>query len=177
VAARKLKVFRTAIGFHDAYIAAPSQKAALKAWGSDRNLFATGAAEQVTTGKPAAAALADPGKLIKIARGTTDQHLAALPKKKAALKSAKPAAAARPARPNAPRPSRAELDRAEKAIGTAETVKESDLTALDRQIDDLTTRRRAVRQDHDRKIDRLRTKQEAARDRYERKLAEWNDGS
>lgn len=30
---QKLKVYRTPIGFHDAYVAAPSQKAALKAWG------------------------------------------------------------------------------------------------------------------------------------------------
>ena len=32
--ARALKTFRTAIGFHDAYGAAPSRKAALKAWGA-----------------------------------------------------------------------------------------------------------------------------------------------
>ena len=44
----KLKVFRTPIGFHDAYVAAPSQKAALEAWGSDSNLFAAGVAELVT---------------------------------------------------------------------------------------------------------------------------------
>ena len=45
---QKLKVFRTPIGFHDAYVAAPSQKAALEAWGADGNLFAQGIAEQVT---------------------------------------------------------------------------------------------------------------------------------
>ena len=43
-----LKVYRTPIGFHDAYVAAPSQKAALQAWGSDANLFARGVAELVT---------------------------------------------------------------------------------------------------------------------------------
>ena len=41
---RKLKVFRTPIGFHDAYVAAPSQKAALQAWGTDTDLFARGVA-------------------------------------------------------------------------------------------------------------------------------------
>ena len=46
--ARALKVYRTPIGFHDAYVAAPSQKAALAAWGADANLFARGSAEQVT---------------------------------------------------------------------------------------------------------------------------------
>ena len=45
---QKLKVFVTSIGFHDAYVAAPSQKAALEAWGADSNIFAQGIAEQVT---------------------------------------------------------------------------------------------------------------------------------
>ena len=35
----KLKVFRTAIGFHDAYVASPSRAAALRAWGADTDLF------------------------------------------------------------------------------------------------------------------------------------------
>lgn len=46
-----LKVFRTPAGFHDAYVAAPSQKAALKAWGSEADLFARGIAEKVTDPK------------------------------------------------------------------------------------------------------------------------------
>lgn len=48
VAARKLKVFRTSIGFHDAYVSAPSRKAALEAWGAGKDLFAIGSAELVT---------------------------------------------------------------------------------------------------------------------------------
>jgi hypothetical protein len=35
-----LKAFRLPIGFHDAYAAAPSQKAAIEAWGSDKDVFA-----------------------------------------------------------------------------------------------------------------------------------------
>ena len=35
----KLKVYSTPIGFHDALVAAPSQKAALEAWGAGTNLF------------------------------------------------------------------------------------------------------------------------------------------
>jgi hypothetical protein len=42
---QKLKVYRTPIGFHDAYVAAPSKKAALEASGSDANLFVRGIAE------------------------------------------------------------------------------------------------------------------------------------
>jgi hypothetical protein len=46
----RLKVFRTPIGFHDAYIAAPSQKAALEAWGSDKDIFSSVAASHAQTG-------------------------------------------------------------------------------------------------------------------------------
>ena len=55
---RKLKVFRTPIGFHDAYVATPTKKAALEAWGTDANLFARGTAEEVTDPKLTAAPLA-----------------------------------------------------------------------------------------------------------------------
>ena len=61
---QKLKVFRTPIGFHDAYVAAPSQKAALEAWGADGNLFAQGIAEQVTDQKLMDEQLASPGEVI-----------------------------------------------------------------------------------------------------------------
>jgi len=75
---RPLKVFRTAIGFHDAYVAAPTMKAALAAWGAERNLFASGRAERVTDPKLTKAALADPGKVIKVLRGTAAEQYAAL---------------------------------------------------------------------------------------------------
>ena len=62
---QKLKVFRTPIGFHDAYVAAPSRKAALEAWGADSNIFAQGIAEEVTDPKLMEEPLADPGKVIR----------------------------------------------------------------------------------------------------------------
>ena len=74
----KLKVFRTSTGFHDAYVAAPSQKAALVAWGTESNLFTQGLAEQVTDEASTAEALAHPGVVIKKLRGTEAEHLAAL---------------------------------------------------------------------------------------------------
>ena len=60
----KLKVYRTPIGFHDAYVAAPSQKAALKAWGADADLFARGVAEMVTDESLLAEPLARPGEVV-----------------------------------------------------------------------------------------------------------------
>ena len=77
---QKLKVFRTPIGFHDAYVAAPSQKAALEAWGADGNLFAQGIAEQVDDPKLMEEPLARPGEVIKRVRGSLDEHVAALGK-------------------------------------------------------------------------------------------------
>lgn len=68
----KLKVYRTPAGFHDAYVAATSQKAALAAWGSDANLFARGIAEEVTDPALMAAPLDHPGEVIRVARTMDD---------------------------------------------------------------------------------------------------------
>ena len=38
--ARRLKVYRTELGFFDTVVAAPNQSAALEAWGVHQNLFA-----------------------------------------------------------------------------------------------------------------------------------------
>ena len=77
---QKLKVYRTPVGFHDAYVAAPSQKAALEAWGVDTNLFARGSAEEVTDADLTKAPLKKPGEVIKVPRGTKKEHLTALRK-------------------------------------------------------------------------------------------------
>lgn len=75
--ARKLKVFRTPIGFHDAYVAAPSRKAALQAWGADADLFARGMAEEVTDATLMKEPLTHPGQVVRKIRGTMDEHMAA----------------------------------------------------------------------------------------------------
>jgi len=84
--ARKLKVYRTPIGFHDAYVAAWSQKEALKAWGSSADLFARGAADTVTDDELTREPLASPGTVVRRLRGTNDEHIAALPDDKPAAK-------------------------------------------------------------------------------------------
>ena len=88
---KKLKVFRTPIGFHDAYVAAPSQKAALKAWGAGTNLFAAGAAELVTDPKLTKKPLAHPGEVIRRVRGSADEHVRALGAETRKAKQAIPA--------------------------------------------------------------------------------------
>src|SRR5215207_2422860 len=122
--AKKLKVFRTPIGFLDAYVAAPSQKAALEAWGSGTNLFSQGAAELVTDPKLTKEPLARPGEVIRKPRGSADEHLRALGKARTA-KRAKSSPAPSPSREREERkrgrkPSRTAVDKAEKALERAE---------------------------------------------------------
>jgi hypothetical protein len=75
---RRLKVFRTPTGFHDAYVAAPSRKAALEAWGATSDLFARGAAEEITDQRLMAEPLAHPGEVIHVSRGVVAAELLAL---------------------------------------------------------------------------------------------------
>ena len=76
--APKLKVYRMAAGFHDAYVAAPSQKAAAEAWGADADVFARGVAELVTDPALTEEPLARPGAIVKRLRGTAAEQIAAL---------------------------------------------------------------------------------------------------
>jgi hypothetical protein len=117
--ARALKVFRLPIGFHDAYVAAPSQKAAAEAWGSDTSVFSRGEAELVTDPVLTAEPLANPGKVIKRLRGSAAEQIAALgPDEPAEAERSKRPSAAKPK--NKPKPSRAPLEEAEQALEEAD---------------------------------------------------------
>jgi hypothetical protein len=70
--ARKLKVFEASMGFYDTVVAAPSQAAALRAWGTHQNLFADGVARITNDRQAAEAALASPNVVLRRAVGTTD---------------------------------------------------------------------------------------------------------
>src|ERR1700709_2309531 len=63
--AKKLKTCQTSLGFFDQAIAAPSMKAALKAWGADSNLFHQGAAKESDDPAVIAAAMAAPGVVLR----------------------------------------------------------------------------------------------------------------
>lgn len=173
--ASKLKVFRTAIGFHDAYVAAPSKKAALEAWGSKKDLFGRGAAEQVTDDKLTAEALASPGKVIKRSRGTAAEQLAALPEDaptppKAKKTPRKPA----PSKPRAPKPSRAQLDAAETAIEAAERNYQSKLADLVERQAALAREKRMLEADRREEIDRLERERAEVGEAYDTAIADWD---
>nr|MBA3810869.1 cell envelope biogenesis protein TolA [Caulobacteraceae bacterium] len=69
---RKLKVFQAQFGFHDSVVAAPSQAAALRAWGTHQNLFADGQARIANDAKAVAAARAHPETPLRRAVGSSD---------------------------------------------------------------------------------------------------------
>ena len=48
VAGRKLKVFQAQFGCYDTVVAAAGQAAALRAWGTRQNLFASGGANLIS---------------------------------------------------------------------------------------------------------------------------------
>ena len=180
---QKLKVYRTVAGFYDAYVAAPSQKAALAAWGSDRDLFARGIAEQVTDPALMTEPLASPGTVVKHSRGTTAEQIAALPEQRAPAAprdtDADPKPAEKPrtklqAKPKPkPRPKRDELDAAEDAL----TSLQAD---FDRKKKDLAEREAALARDR-RALEQARSSSiEAAEDAlrgqkqaYEEAVRRW----
>ena len=178
--AQKLKVFRTPIGFHDAYVAAASQKAALEAWGADANLFAQGIAEQVTDEKLIEEPLSRPGEVVKRLRGSQEEHLAAadsqrLPKKedrsesKSGTTEPKSKSKAKPK----PRPSRDALDEAEEALEKAEKKQRKAIAKLDEQIQRLERERRDVQRTHEAARDTLSEAVERARSAYQKALRAW----
>lgn len=201
---RKLKVYRTPIGFHDAYVAAPSQKAALEAWGSDADLLARGIAEIVTDEALTREPLKKPGTVIRRLRGTNEEQMAAAeasprrtrphakseaPRRGRPAPSAKPARqkpkpkphptkaeAPAPAKPKKPLPSRAALDAAEQAVERAAADHAEAVADLLRREDALRQERRALEKDHEAEMAKLEALARKARERYSAALEKWNAG-
>ena len=169
----KLKVFRTASGFHDSYVAVPSRAAALRAWGAASDLFSMGAAEQVTDPKLMAEPLANPGVVIKRARGTAAEHLAASPAAKP--RKAGRAAAAKPPKPKRikPRPSRTRLDAADKKLAEAKARHDRARDAIDAEIARLEERKRKLRQDYEAEAGKLQAIRDKAEEAYEQAADQW----
>ncbi|WP_425228310.1 hypothetical protein [Sphingomonas sp.] len=166
-----LKVYRTPIGFHDAYVAASSQKAALKAWGSDADLFARGIAEVITDPRLTAQALACPGEVIRRLRGTAEEQIAA-----AAPSAKKPRAKGAAKRAPGPRPGRDAIDGAEAALTKAEEAHRVADRALQAEEDALNERRRTLRADWLAERGRLDAARIDAERNYAAALKEWQNG-
>lgn len=188
---RKLKVFRTAVGFRDAYVAAPSRAAALRAWGTSKDLFARGAAEEVSDPALAEAALAASGDIVYRTRGSLEEQVAALgdlPKAKGAQRTKEGGARRgnakgkgskaktfpdKPRKLAVPRPSRAEWDAAEQALAAfaeARTTAEAEMQAREQA---LAAERSRMEQRFDAQRSQLEEAAEAARAAYQKALRAW----
>jgi len=149
VAGRKLKVFQAQFGFYDTVVAAPSQAAALRAWGVNQNLFASGEAKLTTDEAAISAATAHPETPLRRAVGSSDPFAlepTSLPNVPDAPKktAAKPAAKAKPAAPARPPADRSKLDAAEKALGELDETRKREEADFRREAEDLETRRAAA---------------------------------
>jgi hypothetical protein len=165
--ARRLKVFRTPAGFHDAYVAAPSRKAALAAWGATADLFARGLAEEVTEPALMEAPLAAPGTVVRRSRGTAAEQLA-VPAAKRAPRRAAEALAKR-----APKPDRAAVDAAEAALKEAERAHRTERRALAERQAALDREAKATQRRQETERAGLERARDAAAGDYDRALKMW----
>ena len=191
----KLKVFRLPIGFHDAYVAAPSQKAAAEAWGTDASVFTRKDAELVTDPALSEEPLAHPGQVIKRLRGTAAEQIAALgeaetehvPRRKPRPSSeAEPGprrspgsrtAAAKPKPPPKPkpRPSRSKLDEAEAALAAAEERSAAEMKALREREAALARARQALEAKQEKERAQLEARRDKAEAAYREAMARWRE--
>lgn len=178
--AAKLKVYRTAVGFRDAYVAAPSQAAALRAWGTDKNLFARGSAEVVADPDTVPEALSNPGEVVYRTRGGLKEQVAALdalPKRKARKQEPDDPkeGGKKPLRkkPAQPRPSRSELEAAEAAVRTMGQKREDAEAQMRKREKELAAERAAMKQRFDAELRSLQQKEQQARTAFEKALRAW----
>jgi len=172
----KLKVYRMPIGFHDAFVAAASQKAAAEAWGTDTSVFARKEAELVTDPKLIEEPLSRPGEVIKRLRGTADEQIAALgaEEAKGATGGRAKATPKRAPKPK-PRPSRTALEEADQALVEAEARHKAALSEVAEREAALALEREAIERKQREERQRLETRREKAAAAYEEAMRRWRE--
>ena len=145
--ARRLKVFQTHLGFYDTVVAAPSQAAALRAWGTHQNLFADGQARVTDDPQAVEAALAHPNVSLKRAVGSSDLFAlesVSLPKVPDAPRTARAKPGGKLSPPPKPPPDRSALDAAEAALRDLDDQRKSEEAEFRRRQDELDAERKAA---------------------------------
>ena len=172
---QKLKVFRTPIGFHDAYVAAPSRKAALEAWGAGTDLFTARIAEEVkdVACNPAREALAKPGEIVRAKRSGEEDVEAGSRVKRGMTKKREDKAKPKPKPKPKPRPSRAALDKAEKALARLEAKQAAERAELEKEEVRLANRRRALEKKQREAMEKAEAKRDEAGRSYRKAMKEW----
>jgi hypothetical protein len=174
----RLKVFRTAIGFHDAYVAAPSRKAALAAWGTDKDLFARGVADEVTDPALMKESLSAPGTVFRQLRAMPADEPEAKPRKTRKAKAPGEAPVKNtmqpvPTPPAPPRPSKEKLGEAQQALKMARKQHEQEQRELAARERELTRDRKDLEDRQARELRRLQDQLDAASRDFEGRVEHW----
>lgn len=177
---RKLKVYRTAVGFRDAYVAAASKAAALRAWGTQKDLFARGAAEVVDDPKLCAEPLSKPGEIVYRTRGSLEEQVAALgtlpannARPQSSSESVPSPSSRKSAKPPRPRPSRGKVEAAEAAIQELERQAAAEEAAMQDRERALGAERKAMEDSFAQRLKQLQEQEKRARRDYEEALRKW----
>lgn len=129
-------------------------------------------AEKVDDPALAEAALASPGTVIKRSRGTAAEQIAALPPEPTRGKApGRTKEARKPA--TKPRPSRAALEAAERALEDAEHARDAQRADFDKRAAALAREREASEKKAAAALGKLRSQRDAEADAYERALSDW----
>ena len=135
----KLKVFKAQMGFYESVVAAPSQKAALAAWGTHQDLFGAGMATVTDEAAAVEAATAQPGVALKRpagSKGAFEADATALPKLPPAPPRPKGAGPAKAVKPKPPdRTALTEAERALKAVEDQHRTEQAELDQARRELD------------------------------------------
>ena len=139
---RRLKIFRSHIGFYDTILAAPSMKAAIAAWGANAHIFQHGFAEETGDPDAVSAALARPGVVLRRPFGTKGPY-------KAQPEAIRAPKAGRRRKEDAAKPTRKQKAAAEKraqakAARQAEQNAKSELAEIEKEEARLRARRQAL---------------------------------
>lgn len=172
-AQRQAQVYRAAMGFHDVYVAAPSRKAALEAWGSEHDLFSRGIAEVVIDPELTERPLAQPGVVVKRLRGSAAEQIAALPSDTSPTKAVSRSAPKPPKHKATPPPSRSEVEKAEQALAAAEARHSSAAEALGYEEAQLQRKRRDLEKAQAAEIQKLRRSLERVNALYDKAVRNW----
>jgi hypothetical protein len=162
---RALKTFVTTLGFFELAVAAPSMKAALKAWGLERNAFQHGFARQTDDPKIIAAAEANPGSVLKRPIGSKDEF-----KEDASLPKASAAKTAAPL-PKITKPAKRPTAREDKAKPDASVIRLDAVRHAREELKAKQREREEAQQAKERAREEARAEAEAERARAQRQRA------
>lgn len=184
---KKLKTYQTSVGFFDLAVAAPSMKAALEAWGADRNFFHEGVAKQSDDADVIAATMAVPGVVLKRPVGSTAPfkehadlptylaggseragHTSATSKKKHQHRAKDPAADRKAALAF-----ELEQKRRERELAKEEAARQKERERRQRAVDKAQAALEAARQRHQRSVAEIQAERESVEKRSQAENARW----